>query len=108
MRGLLRQQRKRPQRAAGRDQCVANGALRKAPAKPRGDSHILTALVGVSDRGRVDARAGLELPKLLACVLIEREELAGELAGEDEPANDVCFNFRSISALVPALAPSVV
>src|SRR5262249_42450897 len=35
---------------------------------------------------RVDARAGLELPQEVAGVLVEREELAGELAGEHQAA----------------------
>src|SRR5262245_52586124 len=42
--------------------------------------------MGKGDRRRVDARAGLELPKRLAGVLVERDELTRGLAREQEPA----------------------
>src|SRR5262249_32164636 len=64
----------------------SGGALGPVAAKAGGDRHVLLALVGVGDRRRIDARAGLELPERLAGVLVERHELAGELAGEHDPA----------------------
>ena len=41
--------------------------------------------MGVGDRLGVDAGPSLELPDLLAIVEIERDELAGLLAGEQKP-----------------------
>src|SRR5437899_1464583 len=75
-------------RAALRDDVLEPLALlvpvEAAEAGEHGD--VLPAVVGVGDRLGVDARAGLELPHLLTGRRIERDELAGLLAGEQEPA----------------------
>ena len=42
--------------------------------------------MSVGDRRRIDARSGLELPKGLAGLLVERKELARQSAGEDQSA----------------------
>src|SRR6187401_2037203 len=82
---FLRHQRERPDRPAGRH-LVLRIAVRETAAETGSDRHVLLAIVGVGDRRRVDRRAGLELPDGLAGVLVEREEVAGQLAGEYEAA----------------------
>src|SRR5207249_5569014 len=61
-------------------------ASRKNTPETRRHRHVLAALVRICDRGRIDARAGLELPKCFAGVFVQRNELAGQSTGEDESA----------------------
>src|SRR5439155_3141189 len=78
-------QGKRPHRAAG-GYAVGHDAVGDAAASPGQNRHVLPALVRVGDGRRVDRRAGLELPQRLAAVLIERDDLAGQQAREQEAA----------------------
>src|ERR1700681_4695022 len=72
--GSFGHQRERPDRAASRHfaRRIASG---KTAAESRRNGYILATFVGVSDCRRIDARAGLELPKRFARVLVERDEL---------------------------------
>src|SRR5258706_8648105 len=82
---LLRHQRERPHHAAG-GHTVGDKAPRDTAAAARQHGYVLLAFVRVSDWRRIDRRAGLELPQLLAVVLVERDDFAGELAGEQQAA----------------------
>src|SRR6267142_5937456 len=78
-------QRERPDRTAGRHftGCIASG---ESAAEPRRNGHVLAAFVRVRDRRRVDARAGLELPKRFTCILVQRNELTRQSTGEQKAA----------------------
>src|SRR5579863_7725226 len=82
---LLRRQREGPNRTsrwhlAG---CIprCHGA-----AKTGSNGHILAALVRVGNGRRIYARYGLELPQRLAGVLVQRNELTRQFAGEHQPS----------------------
>src|SRR4051812_22940658 len=79
----LRHEGERPDGAAARN-LVADETRDHAPAQPRENRHVLHAFVGVGNGRGVDARAGLELPKRLARVLVERHELAARTSREEE------------------------
>src|SRR6266853_6236279 len=81
----FRYQRKRPNRAAGGDDIPRRASWVTAAASGQ-DRYILDAFVGVSDRRPVDGGASLKLPQLLPGILVERDELAGQLAGEQQAA----------------------
>src|ERR1700693_4769021 len=84
----LLHQRKRPQGAAGRDVGeVRVGRLEHVDAAgaARG-RHVLLAVVLPGERLADGPGGGLELPQDLSRVLIAGDELAGQLAGEDEAA----------------------
>src|SRR5579872_3853295 len=86
MRGTsLRHQRKGPHRAAGwhvLERLARLVCVHAAEARQNRD--VLLTLVGVGDRLRVDAGAGLELPQRLAVLGVDGDELAGLLAGEQQ------------------------
>jgi hypothetical protein len=81
---LFRHERERPHRAPG-GYFVRGKALGDVAAQPRCNAHVLLALVGVSDRGRIDARSGLELPQRLPGLRVERDELARHCVGVPFP-----------------------
>src|SRR5437660_658645 len=62
---------------------IASG---KTAAESRRNGHVLATFVCVCDCRRIDARAGLELPKRFARVLVERNELTRQFAGEYKSA----------------------
>src|SRR5579883_104914 len=84
--GLLRLDREHPQRSAGRHvgQPLVAGEQRVDAAIAGVDGNVLHAILLPGHRLTLDARAGLELPQLLAGVGVEGFELAGQLAGEDD------------------------
>src|SRR5262249_11518635 len=84
----LRQDGEGPDRAALRHR-VLELVARDVPietADARQHRDVLLAVVGIGDGLRVDAGAGLELPDLLAVLDVERDEFAGLLTGEQQPA----------------------
>src|SRR5215813_1309123 len=77
----LRHQCEGPHRSASRFFApgIASG---KNTAESRRNRHVLATFVSVSNRCRIDARAGFELPKCLSRVLVKSNELTGQLARE--------------------------
>src|SRR5439155_19105415 len=86
--GILLEQLERPHGAAGRNvgQIGVARAHHVGAGRPVGDGEVLLAVPLPGDRLPDDAGRGLEFEQRLAGVGIERDELAGELAGEDEAA----------------------
>src|SRR5258708_10341606 len=80
--------REDPERAAGRHilQALVAGEQRIDAADAAGHGDVLPAVLLPGDRLSLDARAGLELPQLLAGVGVESLELTGELTAEDHAA----------------------
>src|SRR4029453_15965051 len=80
--------REHPQRTACRHigQPLIAGEDRVDAAIAAGDGDILDAVLLPGHRLPLDARAGLEAPQLLAVVGVEGVKLAGQLAGEYDPA----------------------
>src|SRR5258707_5702331 len=62
------------------------GEQRIDAADAAGHGDVLPAVLLPGDRLSLDARAGLELPQLLAGVGVESLELTGELTAEDHAA----------------------
>src|SRR4051812_23204782 len=80
--------RKHPQRAAcrHRGKPLVTGEDRVDAAIAARDGDILHAVLLPGHRLSLDARAGLELPELLAAVGVEGLELAGQRAREHDAA----------------------
>src|SRR5215510_16339872 len=80
--------REHPQRTACRHvgKPLIAGEDRVNAAIAAGDGDVLDAVLLPGHRLSLDARAGLEAPQLLAVIGIKGVKLAGQLAGEHDPA----------------------
>src|SRR6266508_5450180 len=86
--GILLEQLERPQAAAGGNVGELGVARTHhvGTGRTAGDGDVLLAVLLPGDRLPDDAGRGLEFPQRLAGLGIDRHELAGEPAGEDEVA----------------------
>src|SRR6266704_5603863 len=81
------QKGKRPYGPARLDLPRSLPLCRSPAAEARQHGDVLAAIVGVSDRLGIDSGAGLELPHDPARILVDRDEFAGQLAGEHQSAS---------------------